>query len=306
MVDCSTNGNGTTPPNPPPLQVLPSAPSGFTSGDGMHSASSSDGLFKHYIPPTTARMRDAVSFKGCNNPAAATLVNGSIAVWCFKPVAPSRLCTYQVWVADGLNKPFRLLDADGKGHVTIDWPAEILAASGGTIFTDGPTLFIDKRGNWHVLSHNGAGLAPCGLQNATGVAFRDGNPEPIGCGVHFYSADDWHWKLSPVAAYNASVSFADGRPSANLFRQRPKVVQDPDSQELTHLFTGVMHHTQPYERRAGSGDSTHGGQRAHQPMLSGRRNDDFSWTMVVPLNRLKADDEHVAAHRGWIYNKRRS
>lgn len=79
--------------------------------------------------------------------------------------------------------------------------------------TTRPTMWIDSRGNWHVLSHNGAGPAPCGLncKTALGACFRDGNPAAVGCAVHFYSAHGANWRMSPVAAYSASVEFVGGQ-----------------------------------------------------------------------------------------------
>ena len=151
-------------------------------------------------------------------------------------------------------------------------------------------MWIDHRGNWHVLSHNGAGPAPCGLKNEVGTRYRDGNPAPIACGAHFYSPDGFNWVFSPVAAYNASVTFADGT-EANLYRQRPKVVLDPKTFELTHLFTGVMHYSSSSGGGGGSGVGGDGGGKGSggseegQLGISGKPSHDFSWTMVVPINR---------------------
>ena len=284
FVDCSSNGNGTTPKHPAPAANVP-FPKGYTPGAGIHVSKTPGGPFVDYVSP---------SFDGCNNAAAAVHPNGSIAVWCYsKPNRSTSVCRFQVYVTDAWGMPFRLLDVgDGTGYVHVQYPEWLFADSNGAIFTDDPTMWIDHRGNWHVLSHNGAGPAPCGLLNEIGTRYRDGNPAPIACGAHFYSADGFTWVFSPVAAYNASVTFADGT-EANLYRQRPKVLLDPITFELTHLFTGVMHYTpkqkiaeaaeqEALELVGGSGSGS--GSGSDHFGISGPPSHDFSWTMVVPVN----------------------
>ena len=88
----------------------------------------------------------------------------------------------------------------------------------------------------------------------------------------------YHWIFSPVAAYNASIQFVDGT-SANLYRQRPKVLVDPHTHRITHLFTGVM--AFPMN---GSLASSEAAKAEPKVGISGPKLHDFSWTMVVPLN----------------------
>lgn len=84
---------------------------------------------------------------------------------------------------------------------------------------DDPTIWQDRRGNFHVLAHNGDGPFPCGDPGPLGTAFRDGNPVLAGCSAHLYSRDGVSWTMSPVAAHNASVRFEDGS-RLNGFRER--------------------------------------------------------------------------------------
>lgn len=102
-----------------------------------------------------------------------------------------------------------------------------------------PTLWIDARGGWHALMQNGDGPSPCGLLNAVGLAYRDGNPLPVGCTTHLWSEDGVSWEMSGVAASNASVLFKSGK-AINLFRQRPKVKLNKEYNAVVALFHGAM------------------------------------------------------------------
>jgi hypothetical protein len=75
----------------------------------------------------------------------------------------------------------------------------------GAIKLDDPTIWTDENDFWHILSHNGDGPAPCGDNTAVGLAFRDGNPLPVGCSAHLFSRDGLNWTMSGVdAAISAS------------------------------------------------------------------------------------------------------
>ena len=130
--------------------------------------------------------------------------------------------------------------------------------------TSDPTLWVDPRGYWHVLAHNGDGPYPCADPGPAGLAYRDGNPYGAGCSAHLWSRDGVEWQMSAFAAHNATVLLqlanaagtADTAApppgggggggggsgsvlSVDLFRQRPKVLVNARG-DISHLFAGAM------------------------------------------------------------------
>ena len=149
-------------------------------------------------------------------------------------------------------------------------------------------MWQDTRGHWHVLAHNGDGPFPCGDTGPLGTAFRDGNPNTVGCSIHLYSRDGIDWTMSPVAAHNSSVTFEDGS-HVDGFRERPKVLVTPEGR-ITHIFSGIMvcgenvypgypgdGHCIP--QRVPPGSSV----ESEQVGIVAPTNEDYSWTIVVPL-----------------------
>lgn len=83
-----------------------------------------------------------------------------------------------------------------------------------------PFLWIDKRGNWHIINH----------------AYRNDEFENCGSSVasaHFFSTDgkDWHWGPQP---YNHTVHYDDGTSHTYTTLERPNLHFDATGQ-LTHL-----------------------------------------------------------------------
>jgi hypothetical protein len=89
--------------------------------------------------------------------------------------------------------------------------------------------------------------------------------------------------MSPVAAHNSSVSFADGT-AFDGFRERPKVLVTPEG-DITHLFSGVMVCGEN-KLYPGHGDG-HCIPQAVPPGgdvgIVAPTNEDYSWTVMVPL-----------------------
>eukprot|EP00935_MAST-01C_sp_MAST-1C-sp1_P002604 g2604.t1 len=229
-------------------------------------------------------------------PAVAQLHNGSIVSWSQSlyadtPGGNSDQSYSNLQIASQWGDKFKTL------RPTIVFPDKIWQGARKAnmeIRLDDPTIWMDQRGYWHALAHNGDGPFPCGHNGALGKAYRDGNPSPIGCSAHLYSRDGVTWTMSPVAAHNASVQFQDGT-SIDGFRERPKVLVTPEGQ-LTHIFNGIMlcgemtypgfpgdGHCVPHAEEFGFGP---GGLGIDAP-----RYEDASWTMVVPLGHPKATSE---------------
>ena len=244
VADCRSadgTGNGTTPANRPVTgHPAPPPPKGFQPHNGVHiSHGGPDGP---WVAPPAAALR---GYPYCDCPAVHALTNGSVAVWC-QPwqwnFVPGQIgnTSQPLWINQGWGTPFVAKD------VTIDVPRHLIENARDTnnsLKLDDPSLWVDRRGHWHSVMHNGDGPVPCGDAGATGARFRDGNPYPVGCGAHLFSEDGIQWHLSDVAAFNATVALTSGA-NVDLFRERPKVMIAPAPGGAGHdavaLFTGAM------------------------------------------------------------------
>jgi hypothetical protein len=106
------------------------------------------------------------------------LQNGSIVTWS-QPLYPGSL--KPLFMAKKWGDPFVAITP------TIHFPQYLLdraKEANATIKLDDPTLWIDRRGYWHVLAHNGDGPFPCGDGGHIGQRYRDGNPNAVGCSAH--------------------------------------------------------------------------------------------------------------------------
>jgi hypothetical protein len=93
-------------------------------------------------------------------------------------------CTKPIYLARQWGEPFKGVQP------TVSFPRFLVdrAAEGGSVIKlDDPAMWVDRRGYWHVIAHNGDGPFPCGDPGPLGLAFRDGNANLIGCSAHLYS-----------------------------------------------------------------------------------------------------------------------
>jgi hypothetical protein len=58
-------------------------------------------------------------------------------------------------------------------------------------------------------------------------------------GGHAFSQDGRDWWISPVAAYTPTVHYEDGSVLQLRARERPHVIVDPASGDITHLISGA-------------------------------------------------------------------
>lgn len=112
-----------------------------------------------------------------------------------------------------------------------------------------PSVFIDKRGNWHMLV----------------------NALPGGCnpkthqGGHAWSRDGITWSEPRVGAYNTTVLFTDGTSMTCTRRERPQMVLDADGIPLV-MFAGVVGcPTIPNTPYKGGGDCFTLAQKMNRP-----------------------------------------
>lgn len=88
-------------------------------------------------------------------------------------------------------------------------------------------LFLDPRGNWHILFH----------------AFSRGGEDALTCAnstvaAHMFSADGLLWKMSPTPPFGNEVAWSDGSTMRVATRERPKLIFS-ESGVPTHLVNGV-------------------------------------------------------------------
>jgi hypothetical protein len=108
------------------------------------------------------------------------------------------------------------------------WHLKNTSCAGGRnpIFShtsEGTSVFVDKRGNYHMLIN----------------AFPGGCMPKLQQGGHAWSRDGINWSEPRVGAYNTTVHFTDGSSMTCQRRERPQVYQDPVSREPLVMFTGA-------------------------------------------------------------------
>eukprot|EP00316_Scyphosphaera_apsteinii_P004808 CAMPEP_0119322746 /NCGR_PEP_ID=MMETSP1333-20130426/59059_1 /TAXON_ID=418940 /ORGANISM="Scyphosphaera apsteinii, Strain RCC1455" /LENGTH=281 /DNA_ID=CAMNT_0007330047 /DNA_START=543 /DNA_END=1388 /DNA_ORIENTATION=+ len=86
-----------------------------------------------------------------------------------------------------------------------------------------PSVFVDARGNFHLLSNGYPG--PCKPK-----AWQGG---------HAWSRDGVTWSEPRVGAFSTTVSFMDGTSMTCARRERPQMVMDPQNGRPAYLVTGV-------------------------------------------------------------------
>ena len=91
-------------------------------------------------------------------------------------------------------------------------------------FWEDPTLWVDQRGHWHILSH-------CYVPH-----YNEGNDYVSG---HLFSADGLTWSESSVQPYQHAVEYRDGSTQNFSTIERPKLVFDDATGRPTHLFNGA-------------------------------------------------------------------
>jgi hypothetical protein len=99
------------------------------------------------------------------------------------------------------------------------------------------TVWVDRRGNFHSLAHAWRGQLNdypiCDRSTVQGYAFCSA------LGGHAFSKDGADWYISPVPAYTPLVEYEDGTKLHLRARERPHVIQDPVTRDITHLINGA-------------------------------------------------------------------
>jgi len=88
--------------------------------------------------------------------------------------------------------------------------------------SEDPSVFVDKRGNYHMLVN----------------ALPGGCSPKLQQGGHAWSRDGVNWSEPRVGAYNTTVKFSDGTEMTCGRRERPQMVQAADGTPIA-MFAGV-------------------------------------------------------------------
>ena len=276
-----TDGNGTTGPRSSQNFTFPtgntSAPlcpccgvlgkCACCSGAAMHHAAGPYG-------PWVAVNTSLTNLPGrCHdNPTLYISQNGTawvLGVCDSTPTPPSPTSVLMLWRADSWDGEFQII-----GNVTrSNNPSNKSEKQWSWV---DPTLWLDKRGNIHVVAN--MGFANYGCRPLGGHAFSNDG----GRTFHSFSTGSNFSEIHAI--YNGSTAFADGS-RRWLHYERPKIVLDPQSGAPIALFASVGSH---------GGDpsvSVSGGKC--RPLTTDR-----SWTIARPIRSSACAAQSAARTRG--------
>ena len=100
------------------------------------------------------------------------------------------------------------------------------------------TIWLDKRDHFHSIAHAYRG-APNDLPICDRWSSAAAFMNCTAIGGHAYSENGADWYISPVPAYTPRVEYEDGSVLILRARERPHVIIDPVSGDLTHLINGA-------------------------------------------------------------------
>jgi len=187
------------------------------------------------------------------NLAPVILSNGSVVAW----------TRWDIWKAENWNDTSSYRDTgqapDFNSNPPTPWEGE------------DPSMWLDKEGHFHALSHNGA-------RGQIFPANQSGD-----CGRHYFSEDGaaGTWRVAPFAAQDlggctyprVNVPFTDGKNYTFYRRERPHLVLGPDGFTPVGLTTGVI------DSPLGPGVAGFGGNQR-----------DASYTLLQPI-RVRSRNE---------------
>jgi hypothetical protein len=194
------------------------ATSNCSSGDAetaTHSAPAAAGSTLHTAPGPNGPWTPASPLGSCNNPAPFLARNGSVFLVC---------------------NGFNMLRADGITAAGGNWvTVGPISATGNRIAGnyEDPFLYIDARGNFHILYHVYR-TGPVGGDAHNCLPGHDG---AVVSG-HYFSLDGLKWQTSATMPYGNVIALADGSSQLLTTRERPKMLFNAEG-EPTHLSNGV-------------------------------------------------------------------
>jgi len=211
----------------------------FHIGKGNESDSSS---FMHHSSSPTGPWIPAKTTPGsCNNPAPAFHPNGTLFLIC-NDFSVTSAATWDAEFTPKRGMPKHYSDHDR------NW--------------EDPTLWFDRRGNWHILYH-----VYCMKPFSAGKECYSG---------HAFSTDGFDWTFSDVEPFGGEVHFTDGTSTTYSTRERPQVIfAEGDTTTPVGFVGGVS--SQPLGPWC---DSCYKGTCSQCKITTGR---DWTYTVLQPL-----------------------
>jgi len=226
---------------------------GGSTSNTIHISNSPSGPWKGLPDVQTSTNGPRV---GCNNPAPAFHVNGTLYLLCNSATlyATDDVLTKGSW---------RLIT-----HVTIPSKWGPGTDLGKYLRVEDPYLFLDAQMNWHLLYHY--------YDYRCGIPKNPNQTDPMLVSGHAYSKDGLNWEFSLTPPYNAWVDFTDGSRQYFATFERPHLLFD-SKRNPTHLVNGVspVWPCVGCERRAGSNSSC--------VVCKTSKGLDWTYTLVSPL-----------------------
>lgn len=216
----------------------------FHIGSGNETPSS--GFMHHSASPEGPWLPAKTSPGNCNNPAPAFHPNGTLFMICNHMSITSASSWDEEW------QPERGLGKSG-GDRQRHW--------------EDPTLWFDRRGNFHILYH-----VYCLLPYTDDKECYSG---------HAFSADGFDWTFSAVEPFGGTVQFTDGTSTTFSTRERPQVIFAAGDRTTPVGFVGGVS-SQPIGPMC---DSCSQGTCSQCKVTEGR---DWTYTVLQPLQGFNA------------------
>lgn len=151
-----------------------------------------------------------------NNPSLTVLPNGTVVM-----IYRANSCEGNSGEALGL----AIAEHWGADFVRHEEP--ILRPEDGFGNNEDPFLWVDAKGNFHIVAHEQSTNNVCG-SNVAGHT----------CGAHLFSRDGFSWTVSRTPVYDSAVTLANGTTGELQTRQRPQIVFDANGAPLV-LYNGA-------------------------------------------------------------------
>lgn len=180
------------------------------TGSTVHTAPSLDG------PWTPVLGWFASSTQPCTNPAPLLHPNGTFYLRCIG--------------GDMHRAPagWPDLHREAPWSTVVQYPSKAtLVANGVPGHYEDPILYVDRQDHWHVIWHVYNSTTPCGDCTDRTVS------------GHHFSMDGVEWHASKIQPYTNQVKFTNGSVLTVATRERPKLIFDPVTSDISHLSTGT-------------------------------------------------------------------
>ena len=156
-----------------------------------------------------------------NNPTATILSNGTVVL-----VYRADACSTSTGGGAGGGEALGIATATHWNGTYRRRDTPIVSPQNKTGNHEDPFLWQDRRGYYHIITHN----------QATGNVCNDSTIKS--CGAHLYSKDTWLWKVGKEPVYDSKATLVNGTEILFKTRQRPQLVLNKDDLRPEYLFNG--------------------------------------------------------------------